>query len=63
MEVYVDDLDTMVQTSDVKTLRHVSWALLQAIHSVFPPTVISGHSGVDPVSLKIRRKGGGMECV
>ena len=37
MEVYVDDFCTRVQTLDVDTLRHVSWALLPAIHSIPPP--------------------------
>lgn len=52
MEVYVDDFCTMVQTSCKATLQHVSRALLQAIHSVFPPPHISGLQGGDPISNK-----------
>ena len=37
MEVYVDDFCTMVQTSNVDIIRHVSRALLHAIHSISPP--------------------------
>ena len=59
MEVYVDDFCTMVQTSCTATLRHVSRALLHAIHSVFPPEVVSGHCGGDPISKKKLLEGEG----
>ena len=59
LEVYVDDFCTMVQTSDVDTLRHVSRALLHAIHSVFPPPAITKHKGGDPVSIKKLLEGEG----
>ena len=51
MEVYVDVFCTMVQTSDINTLRHVSHSLLYAIHS-FPSTNNLGHTGGDPISSK-----------
>jgi len=48
----VDDFCTRVQTLDVDTLRHVSRALLHAIHSVSPPSpAITKHAGGDPISL------------
>ena len=60
MEVYVDDFCTLVQTSDVAVLRHVSRALLHAIHSVSPPPpAISGHGGGDPISNKKLLEGEG----
>jgi len=37
LEVYVDDFCLIIQTADVAHLRHVSRALLHAIHSVSPP--------------------------
>ena len=52
MEVYVDDFCTMVQMSNKNMLTHVSRSLLHAIHDVFPPPSVTGHSGGDPVSEK-----------
>ena len=52
MEIYVDDFCTMVQTSNIATLRYISRALLHAIHDVLPPPAVSRHSGGDPVSNK-----------
>ena len=45
MEVFVDDFCTMVQTSGIHTLRHISRSLLHTIHSVPPSPNISGHAG------------------
>ena len=59
LEVYVNDFCSMVQTSNVAHLRHVSRALLQAIHSVSPPPNITKHTGGDPVSLKKLLEGEG----
>jgi len=36
LEVCVDDFCTMVQTTDVDKLRHISRALLHGIHTIFP---------------------------
>ena len=52
IEVYVDDVCTMVQTEDPHHLRHVSRALLHAIHIVFPPPDMLGLDGGDPISNK-----------
>ena len=37
MEVYMDNVCTMVQTSDATKLRHILRALLHAIHVLTPP--------------------------
>ena len=34
--------------------------MLHGIHSIFPPPTITGHSGVDPISLKKLQQGEGM---
>jgi len=52
MEVYVDDFCTIVQTSDVKQLRHLSRSLLHAIHKVFPLPSVSGLAAGDPIYEK-----------
>ena len=63
LEVYVDDFCSIVQTSNVAHLRQVSRRLLHAIHSVFPFPAITGHAGVDPVSLKkIYERGRHLGC-
>ena len=60
LEVYVDDYLHLVQSTDHTVLRHCSRALLHGIHGVFPPPAISGHGGVDPVSLKKLKAGEGL---
>ena len=63
IEVYVDDFCTMAQTTDINQLQHVSRSLLHAIHSVFPSTDISGHTG-GPILEKSCWKERGMRmCV
>jgi hypothetical protein len=59
LEVYIDDFIQLAQTSDPAQLKHLSWALLHAIHSVFPPPAITGHDDKDPVSLKKLKQGEG----
>jgi hypothetical protein len=41
-------------------LRHLSWAILHAIHSVFPPTAVTRHNGADPIALKKLLAGDGI---
>jgi hypothetical protein len=60
VEVYVDDFIQLAQTTDPTQLRHLSRAILTAIHSVFPPPSVTGHDGEDPVSLKKLQKGDGL---
>jgi len=59
LEVYEDDFCTMVQTTAVNKLRHISRALLHGIHSVFLPPSISGHDGGDPMLHKKLLEGEG----
>ena len=59
MKVFVDNFCTMVQTMDVKELKHVSCSILQAIYDVFPPPDILRHSGGDPISEKKLLEGEG----
>ena len=59
LESYVDDFCAMVQTKDRQALLQVSRSLLHAIHSVYPPPAVTGHTGGDPVSLKKLKAGRG----
>ncbi|MEM7495226.1 MAG: hypothetical protein AAF471_03635 [Myxococcota bacterium] len=52
IEVYLDDYVGLAQTTNTAHLRLLSRAILTAIHSVFPPPDVTGHSGEDPVSQK-----------
>jgi len=54
----VNDYVLAVQPLLVEELTRLSWAALQAIHSVFLPPAESGHfNGRDPISLKKLTKG------
>jgi hypothetical protein len=57
--VFVDDYVLAVVENDDRTLlRRVSRATLHAIHSMFPPPEVSGHTGgKDPISRKKLEKG------
>ena len=63
LEVFVDDFIGLVQSTDEALLRHHSRALLHAIHSIFPPTSVTGHDGEDPVSQKKLDEGEGIWAV
>jgi hypothetical protein len=52
LEVYMDDYCNLLQSTDPEVLRHVSRALLHAIHQIFPPPTATGHTGEDPISYK-----------
>jgi hypothetical protein len=58
--VYIDDFIQLAQTTDRNQLTHLSRAMLHAIHSVFPPPGITGHSGEDPISIKKLTQGDGL---
>ena len=60
LEVYIDDFIQLAQTTDPHKLRHLSRAVLHGIHSVFPPTQVTGHAGEDPVSQKKLEQGDGL---
>jgi hypothetical protein len=50
----------LTQTTDPTQLLHLTRALLKASHSIFPSPDITGHNGLDPVSLKKLLKGNGL---
>ena len=60
LEVFVDDFIQMAQTDDVAALRGLSRKLMTAVHSIFPPTKVTGHSGQDPLSQKKLDEGEGL---
>jgi hypothetical protein len=50
--MFMDDFIGLAQTTDPDALRHISCVLLQGIHSVFPPPLVTGHAGEDPIAMK-----------
>ncbi len=60
IEVYIDDFIGLTQTTDPTQLLHLTRALLKASHSIFPSPDMTGHNGLDPVSLKKLLKGDGL---
>ena len=52
IEVYVDDFIACTNNRHTHHIQHLSRAILLGIHSIFPPTKITGHTGEDPVSQK-----------
>ena len=60
LEVYVNDFCSMVQTTNITHLQHVSRKILHAIHDVFPPPALTGHNSGDPVSEKKLLQGDGI---
>jgi hypothetical protein len=60
LESYVDDFIGLAQTTNADKLRHLSRAMLHAIHSVFPPTAVTRHDGEDPIALKKLLAGNGI---
>ena len=59
VEVYVDDSIGMTNHSDRSYLLQLSRAMLHGIHSMFPPPILTGHCGADPVSgKKLEKKEG-----
>jgi hypothetical protein len=63
LEVYIDDFIQLAQTTNQEQLRHLSRAVLQGIHSIFPPPEVTGHDGEDPVSMKKLLQGDGLWTV
>ena len=60
LECYVDDFITLAQTTDTTVLLHLSRALLEAIHAVFPPGRVTGNVDDEPISLKKLHQGDGL---
>jgi hypothetical protein len=58
-EVYVDDFCCGTNNLTPSYLKHSSRAILHGIHSVFPPTSITNHTGGDPISEKKMNQGDG----
>jgi hypothetical protein len=58
-EVYVDDFCCGTNNLQPSNLRHNSRSILHGIHSIFPPTNITHHSGGDPISEKKMDQGDG----
>eukprot|EP00978_Attheya_sp_CCMP212_P037219 scaffold174002_cov31-Attheya_sp.AAC.1 len=50
----------MAQTTDRKELQRLSRCLLHAVHSIFPPPEVTGHSGEESISMKKLLQGDGL---
>jgi hypothetical protein len=59
VSVYVDDyILAVLSTVGIRFIRRVARASLYGIHSIFPPPIITGHTGgKDPISTKKLKKG------
>ena len=62
IEVFVDDFIGITNDATLKHLRYLSRAMLHGIHTVFPPTDVSGHNGQDPISEKKLQQEEGRWC-
>ena len=60
LEVYIDDFIGAIQARTRAALEHTTRALLHAIHSVFPPAELTGHTADEPVSIKKLLSGEGI---
>ena len=63
LEVFCDNFIHMAQTSDPAQLLHLSRALMNGIHGVFPPPQVPGHNGQYPISKKKLESGKGQWAV
>ena len=59
IEVYVDDFIGASNNLTEDNLQRLSRAILHGIHSIFPPTKLTGHDGPDPIAEKKLNKGEG----
>ena len=59
VSVYVDDyIIAVLSTIGIRFVRRIARASLYGIHSIFPPPIITGHTGgKDPISLKKLERG------
>ena len=60
LEVYVYDFIMMSQCVTKQELQGISRQVLHAVHYIFPPPQITGHTGEDPISLKKLKDGDGL---
>ena len=60
IEVHVDAFLALCQCQDLDELRHISRAVMHAVHDVFPPPAATGHSGGDSISEKKLQQGEGL---
>ena len=51
-EVFVDDFIGVTNTQSHQKLLQISRTMLHGIHTIFPPTSITKHTGEDPISQK-----------
>ena len=56
LEVYVDDFIAITNDLSEKNLEKWSRAILHSIHAVFPPPSVTGHTGGDPISIKMLKQ-------
>jgi hypothetical protein len=59
-EVFVDDFVGVTNNTTTTHLTHISRAMINGIHSIFPPPEVTTHSGGDPISKKKLDKGEGV---
>ena len=52
IEVYMDDFILATNNLTEDHLQHLARAVLHSIHSIFPPPLISKHTGEDPITIK-----------
>ena len=59
VSVYVDDyILAVLSTVGIRFVRRIARATLYGIHSIFPPPLITGHTGgKDPISIKKLERG------
>ena len=60
LELYMDDFILMSQCQSKQDMSLISRKVLHAIHTVFPPSNITGHNGDDPTSVKKLIEGEGL---
>jgi hypothetical protein len=59
-EVFVDDFVGITNNLSRAHLTHISRAMINGIHSIFPPPEVTTHTGGDPISEKKLDKGEGV---
>jgi len=60
LKVYVDDFIGLIQAPTQQQLQHFTWAILHAIHRIFPPATITNNPNDEPIALKKLNQGDGL---
>jgi len=60
LEVYIDDFMGLLQAPTTDQLQHFTRAVLQGIHSVFPPPGPTDDQNDEPISIKKLQQGDGL---